>query len=293
MGLSGVGGGLKGFAAGSITGGVEILITYPTEYVKTNLQLDQMGEHKKYSGVLDCVRKTVKEYGIFGMYRGLSPLIVGGIPKMAVRFGTFEYFSEKFKEEDGSEAHVWRFIAGMIAGITEAIFVVTPMETIKVKFINDLRSSEPRFKGLVHGVTQIIKNEGIGGIYRGATATIIKQGSNQAIRSFVLYSLKDWYTGRDPKATVPHLLVGIFGATAGGTSVCIDNPVDVVKTRMQGLEAAKYKNSLDCFLTTMKEEGPLAFYKGTLPRMTRVCLDVGLTFMIYDTIKDLINKRWT
>lgn len=36
--------GLKGIVAGGITGGIEICITYPTEYVKTQLQLDEKGK---------------------------------------------------------------------------------------------------------------------------------------------------------------------------------------------------------------------------------------------------------
>jgi hypothetical protein len=35
--------GLKGIIAGGITGGLEICITFPTEYVKTQLQLDEKG----------------------------------------------------------------------------------------------------------------------------------------------------------------------------------------------------------------------------------------------------------
>lgn len=36
--------GLKGIVAGGITGGIEICITFPTEYVKTQLQLDEKGK---------------------------------------------------------------------------------------------------------------------------------------------------------------------------------------------------------------------------------------------------------
>lgn len=36
--------GLKGIVAGGITGGIEICITFPTEYVKTQLQLDEKGD---------------------------------------------------------------------------------------------------------------------------------------------------------------------------------------------------------------------------------------------------------
>lgn len=36
--------GMKGVVAGGITGGIEICITFPTEYVKTQLQLDEKGQ---------------------------------------------------------------------------------------------------------------------------------------------------------------------------------------------------------------------------------------------------------
>lgn len=39
--------GLKGIVAGGITGGIEICITFPTEYVKTQLQLDEKGEERR------------------------------------------------------------------------------------------------------------------------------------------------------------------------------------------------------------------------------------------------------
>lgn len=61
----------------------------------------------------------------------------------------------------------------------------------------------------------------------------MKQGSNQAIRFFVMESLKDWYRGGDPNKKVNKLVVGMFGAFAGAASVFGNTPIDVVKTRMQ------------------------------------------------------------
>lgn len=72
---------------GGITGGIEICITFPTEYVKTQLQLDEKsGGAKKYNGIIDCVKKTVHSHGFFGLYRGLSVLLYGSIPKSACRW---------------------------------------------------------------------------------------------------------------------------------------------------------------------------------------------------------------
>lgn len=289
---AGGGTGLKGIVAGGITGGIEICITFPTEYVKTQLQLDEKGATKQYNGIADCVKKTVKTNGFFGLYRGLSVLLYGSIPKSAVRFGAFETFKGQLMEPNGTLSTSGKLLAGLGAGVAEAILAVTPMETVKVKFINDQRSGNPKYKGFFHGVGMIVKQEGFSGVYKGLTATIMKQGSNQAIRFYVMETLKEVYKGGDQSKPVPKMVVGAFGAVAGAASVFGNTPIDVVKTRMQGLEAAKYKNTVDCAVQIWKNEGPMAFYKGTVPRLSRVCLDVAITFMIYDSFMDLFNKFW-
>ncbi|XP_054155514.1 putative tricarboxylate transport protein, mitochondrial [Oppia nitens] len=283
---------LKGILAGGITGGIEICITFPTEYVKTQLQLDERSAKPRYSGIGDCVRQTVKSHGVFGLYRGLSVLIYGSIPKSAVRFGAFEELKKRNVDQKGNLSPVMRMMCGMGAGVCEAVFAVTPMETVKVKFINDQNSAKPKFRGFAHGVREIVREQGIRGTYQGLTATVLKQGSNQAIRFFVMETLKDWYRGGDPNKKVNKLIIGAFGAVAGAASVFGNTPIDVVKTRMQGLDAAKYKSTLDCAVQIAKNEGFKAFYKGTVPRLSRVCLDVAITFMIYDSFMEFFNTVW-
>lgn len=147
--------------SGGITGGIEICITYPTEYVKTQLQLDEKaGAGKQYTGIIDCVKKTIQTRGFFGLYRGLSVLLYGSIPKSAVRFGAFETVKKHLVDAEGKLNPQRRLLAGLSAGVCEAIFAVTPMETIKVKFINDQRSAKPRFRGFFHGVRIIVKEHG-------------------------------------------------------------------------------------------------------------------------------------
>ena len=70
---------------GGIAGGLEIMMTFPTEYVKTQLQLDERAAVPKYKGPINCAAVTVKEHGVLGLYRGLSSLLYGSIPKASVR----------------------------------------------------------------------------------------------------------------------------------------------------------------------------------------------------------------
>lgn len=75
------------FWTGGIAGGLEICCTFPTEYVKTQVQLDERAAKPMYKGPLDCAAKTVKNHGFLGLYRGLSSLLYGSIPKASVRWG--------------------------------------------------------------------------------------------------------------------------------------------------------------------------------------------------------------
>ncbi|KAI3389945.1 hypothetical protein SNEBB_005827 [Seison nebaliae] len=291
--------GFKGIVAGGITGGIEICITYPTEYVKTLLQLDEnrgrSGGKRLYNGPVDCLKKTYNAHGFFGLYRGLSVLVYGSIPKSAVRFGAFEELKRRASDERGVLTPTKRLLCGLGAGISEAIFAVTPMETIKVKFIHDQQTTK-KYRGFFHGVREIMKIEGVRGLYQGLTPTMIKQGSNQAIRFYVMESCKSEYrrlNNLDVNAVVPLYVTGLFGATAGAASVFGNTPIDVIKTRMQSSEAkSKYKGTFDCAMKIAQKEGLPAFYKGTVPRLSRVCLDVAITFMIYDKFIEFFNKVW-
>ncbi|XP_057184713.1 tricarboxylate transport protein B, mitochondrial-like isoform X2 [Triplophysa rosa] len=208
------------------------------------------------------------------------------------RFGVFEILSNPMRDHTGKLDSTRGLVCGLGAGVMEAVLVVCPMETIKVKFIHDQTSANPKYRGFYHGVREIIRTQGIRGTYQGLTATVLKQGSNQAIRFFVMTSLRNWYKGDNPNKTINPILTGVFGALAGATSVFGNTPLDVIKTRMQGLEAHKYKNTLDCAVQIMRHEGPTAFYKGTVPRLGRVCLDVAIVFIIYEEVVKVLNRVW-
>ncbi|XP_028853117.1 tricarboxylate transport protein, mitochondrial-like [Denticeps clupeoides] len=105
-------------------------------------------------------------------------------------------------------------------------------------------------------------------------------------------SFANWYKGDNPNRTLNPLVTGTFGAIAGAASVFGNTPLDVIKTRMQGLEAHKYKSTADCAVKILRHEGPAAFYKGTIPRLGRVCLDVAIVFIIFEEVVKVLNKAW-
>ena len=273
----------KAIVAGGISGAFEICCTYPLEFTKTVSQLDKAG-----GGAMAVVRNTMASSGPLGFYRGLSSMVYFATPKAAIRFSAFEQASGALTGSDGKPmlGSFTAFVAGLIAGAAEAVVVTTPQETIKIKLIDDAFKREvPRFNGFFHGVSTIIKEEGFGGVYQGLAPTIFKVATAQATRFGVFMYIPAEYR-KTPVSTAA------CGAFAGGVSVLLFQGIDVIKSRMQGIEGAKYTSSMHCLTELIKNEGFLALYKGVGPRISRVCCEVAITMSLYGEVVKVLNKYW-
>jgi solute carrier family 25 citrate transporter 1 len=61
-----------------------------------------------------------------------------------------------------------------MAGAAESTFVVTPQETLKTKLVHDKLQPNPQYKNIFHGISTIVRQQGLGGMYKGYLATLIK-----------------------------------------------------------------------------------------------------------------------
>jgi solute carrier family 25 citrate transporter 1 len=82
----------------------------------------------------------------------------------------------------------------------------------------------------------------------------------------------------------------IGGMICGSISTCFNNPIDVVKTRMQGLNSHQYNSTFNCINIIIKKEGFYAFYKGIIPRLMRVVPGQGIIFASYEKISYVLTK---
>ena len=278
----------KALIAGCFSGICQISISYPIKLVKTELQLEEkLGKGKKYNGVIDCIQQTIKNHGILGLYRGLNVFLYGA--RSATTFAAFETLKTHYVDKDGKLSPKNRFLCGLFAGAFEAAVVNTPLEAVECKLIDDRRLGRSRFKGFLHGAVLIVKEEGVKSLYTGLFPSVLKQSGNQGIRFFVVGTLKSLYQKDNPNTPVPKIFVGFFGMVGGFISVFVTNPIDVVKTRMQGLNYKKYKNTIDCFIKICQNEGFYSFYRGVSPRLIRVCMEVSATFMFYEIFTDFLK----
>ncbi|CAI9095364.1 OLC1v1031299C1 [Oldenlandia corymbosa var. corymbosa] len=75
--------------AGGLAGGSFWMSVYPTDVVKSVIQVD---DHKnpKYSGSFDAFRKILKAEGVKGLYKGFGPAMARSVPANAACFLAYE-----------------------------------------------------------------------------------------------------------------------------------------------------------------------------------------------------------
>lgn len=88
-------------AAGGAAGATALTVSYPLEYCFTRLAADtgvtvNGVTTRQYSGIVDCIVKTVKSDGIRGIYRGYGPSVAGIIVYRAGYFGLYDSLKSQY-----------------------------------------------------------------------------------------------------------------------------------------------------------------------------------------------------
>ncbi|KAI9634692.1 putative mitochondrial inner membrane citrate transporter [Dioszegia hungarica] len=276
---------LASLAAGAVAGGVESFITFPLESVKTQIQFGTaVSASGKPLSPYQALRETIAQRGVGGLYAGCTAVVIGNAVKAGVRFTTYDQFKSALMDDEGKLSAPRSMLAGLGAGMMEAVIAVTPSETIKTKMIEDSKLAQPRFNGMAHGIRTIVAEEGYRGLYRGVGPVILRQGANSAVRFSSYSTLKQLAQGSVVAGSqLPGWMTFGIGATAGVITVYTTMPFDVVKTRMQSLKAKQeYRNALHCAYRIATEEGVLRFWKGTVPRLGRLIMSGGIIFTVYE-----------
>jgi solute carrier family 25 (mitochondrial aspartate/glutamate transporter), member 12/13 len=137
----------------------------------------------------------------------------------------------------------------------------------------------------------IVRNLGLAGLYKGASACLLRDVPFSAIY-FPTYShLKKDLFGESPTKKLGIVQLLTAGAIAGMPAAYLTTPADVIKTRLQ-VEARKgdttYNGLTHAAKTILKEEGFKAFFKGGPARILRSSPQFGFTLAAYEVLQRAI-----
>jgi solute carrier family 25 aspartate/glutamate transporter 12/13 len=137
----------------------------------------------------------------------------------------------------------------------------------------------------------IVRNLGLVGLYKGASACLLRDVPFSAIY-FPTYShLKRDMFGESQTKKLGVLQLLTAGAIAGMPAAYLTTPCDVIKTRLQ-VEARKgdtaYTGLRHAAKTIWKEEGFRAFFKGGPARIMRSSPQFGFTLAAYELLQNVV-----
>ena len=183
-------------------------------------------------------------------------------------------------------------------------FVGTPSELALVRMSADSKLPEAQrrnYKNVVDCVTRITREEGLVNLWRGATPTVARATLLSACQLGVTSEVKgilakSGYFG--PNGEMFHGLPMMFCATLC-SSFCaniVANPFDVVKSRMQNMAIsadgkAMYSGMMDCFVKSVKAEGPMVLYAGFTPAFIKLAPYTVISLTLADKLTKAVTGK--
>lgn len=294
--------------AGGTAGLFEALCCHPLDTIKVRMQLSSKqggkgpdGKPIKKLGFIGTGLQIAKRETPLGLYKGLGAVVTGIIPKMSIRFSSYEFYKKQLTPSDGSKISTGNnFIAGVGAGLTEAVIVVNPTEVIKIRLQAQNHSmvdplDVPKYRNAAHALLVVVREEGFSALYRGVALTAARQASNQGVNFTVYAELKSKLQELQPQYDqLPSWQTSIIGLISGALGPLSNAPLDTIKTRMQREGGASKESGLSRFTRITKQliaqEGIHALYKGITPRIMRVAPGQAVTFTVYEYIRDMLEN---
>ncbi|XP_072422672.1 mitochondrial carnitine/acylcarnitine carrier protein-like isoform X2 [Chiloscyllium punctatum] len=250
-----------------------------------------LGRTLLYRGALDCLRKTVGNEGLSGLYKGMSAPLLAITPITAVIFfgyGVGKKLQQRHPEDPLSRPQL--FVAGMVSGVFSTV-ILSPVERIKCLLQVQTGSGDRRFSGPRDCVRQLYKKSGLAGIYKGTCVTLMRDLPANGVYFLSYEWLKDVLTPHGESVaqlTTPRILLA--GGMAGVINWMVAMPADVVKSRFQTAPDTKYLNGCcDVLRELIREEGLRSLYKGFSAVMLRAFPANAACFLGFEMGMQFIN----
>ncbi|KAF8274027.1 mitochondrial inner membrane protein [Lactarius quietus] len=273
------------FVQGGAAGAFGATIVYPIDLGAMQNQRSTIVGQLLYKNSWDCVKKVFRNEGFLGFYRGLGPQLVGVAPEKAIKLTVNDLVRGRAMDpETGRISPFWEAVAGGTAGGCQVVFT-NPLEIVKIRL--QVQGETAALEGAApRGAIHIIRQLGLLGLYRGASACLLRDIPFSAIYFPAYAHLKKdvFHEGYHGKS-LSFFETLTSAAVAGMPAAYLTTPADVVKTRLQ-VEARKgqtsYKGLADAFAKIYREEGFKALFKGGPARIIRSSPQFGFTLVAYE-----------
>ncbi|GAB2293061.1 hypothetical protein Dimus_027279 [Dionaea muscipula] len=173
--------------AGAAAGVAATLACHPLEVVKDRLTV----RPEDYPSIPAALSKIYKDGGIRALYSGICPTLVGMIPYSTCYYFMYETLKKSYcrGQKKKSLNRVEMLLVGALSGLT-ASTISFPLEVARKRLmVGALRGQCP--PNMAAALAEVIREEGLMGLYRGWGASCLKVMPNSGITWTLYEAWKD------------------------------------------------------------------------------------------------------
>ncbi|KAJ4959859.1 hypothetical protein NE237_019769 [Protea cynaroides] len=285
-----------GFRASRFQGAIAATFVCPLDVIKTRLQVHGLkAPHAGHKGsfIIASLQSIIKNEGVRGMYRGLSPTIMALLPSWAVYFTVYEQLKGLFHSHVDQNKRLTlgaNMLAATGAGAATAI-VTNPLWVVKTRLqTQGMRKDVVPYKGVFSALRRIVHEEGIRGLFSGVFPSLA--GVSHVAIQFPAYEMIKSYLARRDNTTVDKLSPGSVAIASSISKILasiLTYPHEVVRSRLQEQGQApnaeiRYAGVVDCIKKIFQKEGVHGFYRGCATNLFRTTPAAVITFTSYEMI---------
>ena len=284
-------GGHKYLIAGGIAGAISRTCVSPLIRLKMLMQVQ--GNPPIITGVGQGLRYMIAKDGYKGLWRGNGTNIIRIAPTTAMQFFTFEILKSMLRNGEDRELHVLeRLLAGGLAG-TAAAVLTYPLDFIRARLTIQM-GDKPRYKGIVHGMSTVVRKEGVFALYRGLWPTMVGVFPYIGVDFAVYETLKPYAPKIEGTHQTTSLGLLVVGGIAGGVSQTLAFPLELIRRRLQVQGFVKneydYNGGIwDALKKTVKKDGVKGLYRGLVPNYLKAVPSIGIGFLVYERMKTVLG----
>ncbi|XP_003382921.2 PREDICTED: mitochondrial coenzyme A transporter SLC25A42-like [Amphimedon queenslandica] len=164
---------VRRFLAGSFAGMTATTLTYPLDMIRARMAITKSEGNKRVS-LLSISRIIVKNEGLFTLYRGLLPTVLGVLPYAGCSFFTYETLKDKYRQHyNEPPSPLFKIVAGAFAGLMGQT-TSYPLDIVRRRMQTEGVLTQVKYPTIGQTALYVIRTEGLRGIYKGVTMNWIK-----------------------------------------------------------------------------------------------------------------------
>jgi len=293
-------GALLDFTAGTIAGCAALAVGFPFDTVKVRFQ--NSAASSKYRSTFHALTTIIREEKFRTLFRGIASPLATAAPLNGMVFASYRWFMKAQLGDENETPSLFQLgLAGAGSGVMASI-ITTPAELIKIHQQSLAMTSRAGQPTAYQVALHIVRQHGLRGLYRGITATALRDTGYGAY--FAAYEATLLYFSSAPPPPHDHsslmseadssvamhswpvlLLAGGIAGVAGWFATF---PFDVVKTRMQAARdlgpTNPYRSTLSTIVHSYRQEGISVFFNGLRPTLIRAVPVNMVTFATFEAI---------